>query len=281
MNKELLSPPLGTLLPPGRMITADEGDSDVAPLWLSDDAASAGLWARLRAEHAATGWWPLLLDRLGPGDDEFRPWASGELNPEDMSSPEAHSPAQLLATWWEMYAQDEHAQDGNGNGNGDGEAPRSPDGPPALTAPFGLSWPGCAPGQEPAADPDAAAAAFAQLFAARRPHLRLGLVAADRGADALTAVGWSGPANYDNDTAKYSAVVRDWERRFGARVVAVGFATLHLSVAAPPTDKEDALLVAAEHFAVCPDNLWQGSQPSLDSYAEHLIGAGQWEFWWD
>ncbi|MFK8849692.1 DUF4253 domain-containing protein [Streptomyces sp. Ac-502] len=280
MNKEPPSPPLGTLLPPGRMITADEGDSDVAPLWLSDDAASAGLWARLRAEHAATGWWPLLLDRLGPGDDEFRPWASGELYPQDMSSPEDHSPAELLAAWWEKHAQDSHTHDSHTQ-DGEDAAPQSPDGAPAATAPFGLSWPGRAPGREPAADPDAAAADFAQLFAARKPHIRLGLVAADSGADALTAVGWSGPMNYDNDTAKYSAVVRDWERRFGARVVAVGFATLHLSVAAPPTDKEDALLVAAEHFAVCPDLLRQGPHPSLDAYAEHLTGAGHWELWWD
>ncbi|MGW7340135.1 DUF4253 domain-containing protein [Streptomyces sp. NPDC054808] len=57
----------------------------------------------------------------------------------------------------------------------------------------------------------------------------------------------SGPCNYDDDTAKFSTVVRDWEHRFGARVVAVGFATLHLSVAAPPADERAALLVAAEH----------------------------------
>ncbi|MFE1203676.1 DUF4253 domain-containing protein [Streptomyces sp. NPDC058762] len=56
----------------------------------------------------------------------------------------------------------------------------------------------------------------------------------------------SGPCNYDA-TAKFSTVVRDWEHRFGARVVAVGFATLRLSVAAPPADERAALLVAAEH----------------------------------
>ncbi|MEU7162193.1 DUF4253 domain-containing protein [Streptomyces chrestomyceticus] len=276
MNTELLGPPADIALPPGRMITSDEGDGDVAPLWLSDGAAPAGLWARLCAEHAATGWWPLLLDSLDPGGDEYRPWASGELYPQDMSSPQAHSPADLLATWWGKHAHDSLAQEGE---EGGGE--QSPDGSPAATAPFGLSWPGCAPGREPAADPEAAAVAFARLFAARRPHVRLGLVAAGSGADALTAVGWSGPMNYDNDTAKYSAVVGDWERRFGARVVAVGFSALHLSVAAPPTEKEDALLIAAEHFAACPDLLWQDCHPSLDSYAEGLIGAGHWELWWD
>ncbi|MFE5491809.1 DUF4253 domain-containing protein [Streptomyces virginiae] len=57
-------------------------------------------------------------------------------------------------------------------------------------------------------------------------------------------------------------VLRDWEHRFGARVVAVGFDTLHLSVAAPPMSGQDALLVAAEHFALSPDNIWQGSRPT-------------------
>lgn len=95
-------------------------------------------------------------------------------------------------------------------------------------------------------------------------------------------MGWDGPLNHDNDTAKFSAVVRSWEQRFGARVVAVGPATLHLSVAAPPTATEDALLVAAEHFAFCPDNVWQNSHPhALTAYAERLIDTHCWEFWWD
>ncbi|MEU8489531.1 DUF4253 domain-containing protein [Streptomyces sp. NPDC048641] len=76
-------------------------------------------------------------------------------------------------------------------------------------------------------------------------------------------------------------MVRDWEVRFGARVVAVGFSTLHLSIATPPVRAEDALAVAAEHFAFCPDNIWQGSYPDLASYADDLIDLNCWEFWWD
>ncbi|WP_446040814.1 DUF4253 domain-containing protein [Streptomyces sp. SID1121] len=39
-------------------------------------------------------------------------------------------------------------------------------------------------------------------------------------------------------------------------------------LAAPPVSERDALLVAAEHFALCPDNIWQGSRPStLAAYA--------------
>ncbi|MER8029869.1 DUF4253 domain-containing protein [Streptomyces bauhiniae] len=129
---------------------------------------------------------------------------------------------------------------------------------------------------------DQLAADYAQVFLAGHPRSRLGLVTAASGAEALTAAGWSGPANYDNDTAKFSAVLSDWEDRFGARVVAVGFSTLHLSVAAPPTTEEDALLVAAEHFAFCPDNVWQGRPPyTLAAYAERLTHVHNWDFWWD
>ncbi|MHA4814087.1 DUF4253 domain-containing protein [Streptomyces aculeolatus] len=85
----------------------------------------------------------------------------------------------------------------------------------------------------------------------------------------------------DNDTAAFAAVVRDWEDRFGARVVGVGFSTLHLSVAAPPAGIEDAVAVAAEHFAFCPDNVWQGTHDNLTDYAENLVNLNCWDFWWD
>ncbi|MEU4805583.1 DUF4253 domain-containing protein [Actinosynnema sp. NPDC023587] len=88
--------------------------------------------------------------------------------------------------------------------------------------------------------------------------------------------------NHVDDTALISAVVRDWEDRFGVRVVAVGFATLYLSVANPPTTLEEALRVAAEHFAFCPDNVWQrDGAPTLRAYAEQLVDSDVWAFWWD
>ncbi|MFK4152923.1 DUF4253 domain-containing protein [Streptomyces fungicidicus] len=81
---------------------------------------------------------------------------------------------------------------------------------------------------------------------------RLG--AAASGVEALAAAGWASLCNYDNDTAKLSAVISDWEHRFGACVASAGF-TLHLSVAAPPVDEHGALSVAAEHFALRPNNI--------------------------
>jgi hypothetical protein len=60
----------------------------------------------------------------------------------------------------------------------------------------------------------------------------------------------------------------------------VGFDTLDLSVAAPPVTIEQARHIAAEHYAFCPDNIWQGGA-GFEEYAADLVDADHWSFWWD
>ncbi|HTJ69551.1 MAG TPA: DUF4253 domain-containing protein [Actinospica sp.] len=197
-------------------------------------------------------------------DAEFRPWESGELYPSRMTSPDRHGAADLLAEWWSEYS-DERVTSGLPS-----SILRDPSLFPAASA------------RPTAAKAMIAAGEYADRFLASRPQVRLGLVVAESGAHALAAVGWDGPLNYDNDTGKFAAVVASWQDRFGARVVSVGGGTLDLSVAEPPTALEDALAVASEHFAFCPDNVVQGSRPyTIAAYAERLIGAPGWSFWWD
>lgn len=43
---------------------------------------------------------------------------------------------------------------------------------------------------------------------------------------------------------------------------------------------DEAEALAAEHFAFCPDNVTQGCG-SLRAYAESLVDAHAWSFWWD
>ncbi|WP_435132177.1 DUF4253 domain-containing protein [Actinacidiphila sp. bgisy144] len=260
---------LATALPSGRTVLSDEGRGEIHSLWLSDGPATVDLVTSLRAEHSQSGLFPLLLDALDHQEHDYRPWGSGELFPEALTSPDAHQPASLLASWWHGYT-DIHEDDDN----------LTPDQQLAVTAPFGRSWPGLARSGNQRCDPDQLADEYAAVLLGRRPWLRLGLIAASSGAAALTTAGWQGPANYDNDTAVFSAVLRDWEHRFGARVVCAGFSTLELSVAAPPADVDAALAIAAEHFAFCPDNVWQGSG-SLTAYAKQLVNAHDWGFWWD
>ncbi|PRY44488.1 DUF4253 domain-containing protein [Umezawaea tangerina] len=255
-------------LPPGRPVVSEEEEGDRPAFWLSDKPAPEGLWARLRAEHARSGLWPLLLDALDDDDEEYRPWGNGEVVPGDMSSPADHDPAKLLATWWDDYTSE----------NPDDTL--TPAERLAVTAPYGHTWPGLSQPPPARIDPDRAADGLAEQLLAGHNSMRLGLVAATRGSDALTTAGWTGPVNHTNDTAEISAVLRNWEDRFGARIIGLGFATLVLSISSPPTTQAEALAVAAEHFAFCPDNIWQGTE-TLSAYAERLINDHSWTFWWD
>jgi hypothetical protein len=249
-------------LPPGRVVQATEGDQRPA-LWLSDAPSPPGLWARLRAAHGGSGLWPLLLESLS--SDDSRPWVEGELWPAEMSAPDQFTAGAVLAEMWAGHT--EHHDD---------------DEPSAELAPFGTRWPGLTARPAVLGPPDETADGFADEFLAAKPRVRLGLIAADRGADALAVAGWMGPANYTNDTGRLAAVLRDWEERFGARVVGVGFDDLYLSVAAPPQTDDEALRVAAEHFAFCPDNVWQSRPPyTLRAYAARILGQPVWTFWWD
>ncbi|MGI5174846.1 DUF4253 domain-containing protein [Dactylosporangium sp. CA-152071] len=257
----------GVVLPEGRLVHGNEGEDDQPTMWVSDGPATRQLWTALRAAHEKSGLWPLLLDHLR--GDTARPWDDGELWPADMSDPGAWDAQALMAGWW----ADHTSIDDSDN--------LSPAERLAVTAPYGQRWPGLAAPQPVGDDPDLHADECVSVMLAGNPGLRLGLVATARGTDSITAAGWQGPANYDNDTAKLSAVLRSWEHRFATRVIGVGFAELYLSVAAPPTDHAAALTIAAEHFAFCPDNVWQGSAPDFTTYASRLIDAPIWSFWWD
>lgn len=241
-------------LPPGELILSED---DQPALWLSDEPVEPGLWARLRAGHERSGFWPLLLRP----DDDGGPW--NEIDFDGLTAPADHDPEAVLRTWWETYAGDEDEN---------------------FIAPFGETWPDTpAPTPPHRLDADKHADAVANSVLADLPGMRLGLVAAGSGAEALTAAGWQGPLNHTNDTAKFSAVVGDWERRYGARVIAIdGWATLYLSITAPPTDRDQARRTSAEHFAFCPDNFWQGAaNATIRNYAHQLVGSEMWTFWWD
>ncbi|MEV6956490.1 DUF4253 domain-containing protein [Streptomyces sp. NPDC051183] len=259
-------PDLG--LPPGALITRPGRRlrRAVPLLWVSDAAVGGDCLAGHRGgAPAALGLYPVLLqDRRGL--EEW--WRLRELYPERMSDPGDHDARQVLREHWSGAVPDpEEGAEGA-----------------ELIAPFGRDWPGQAAPLIAGQDPEAAAGALARDLVRDGgclPSPRLALVPAGRGADVLAAIGWGGPANHENDTARIAAVLRSWEDRFGARVVALGFDELHVSVAAPPRTRAEALAVAAEHFAFCPDNVWQGSG-SIRAYAdEALTGSAHWSFWWD
>ncbi|GIJ20628.1 hypothetical protein Vlu01_12520 [Micromonospora lutea] len=257
---------LAVPLPPGRTVRGDKGDGERPVLWVSDGPAPAGLWPQLHAAHEASGLWPLLLDQL----DGDRSWP-GELWLERTSSFAQHDVERLLAGWWASHT-----------GTDDEDDMFSPAERIAITAPYGQDWPGPAPSARPRVTPQRHADHWAEQLAQTQPTMRLGLVAAERGSAALAPMGWQGAINYASSTSELSLVLASWEDRFGVRVIGVGSAELYLSVAAPPGDLAEALPIAAEHFAFCPDNIWQGQRPcTLAGYADRLVDAPTWAFWWD
>jgi hypothetical protein len=140
-------------------------------------------------------------------------------------------------------------------------------------APFGRRFPGLAP-----ATPGSRPSSIARHVNGYEG--RLGLVPVRRPADVLAAVGWAGSANYTDDPEGMTVVLRSWEYRFDAYLIALGFDIITLAVARPPLDQRTALRIAAEHFAFCPDNIWQGIG-TVRKYAEYLVNLPRWDFWWD
>ncbi|MDX3753774.1 DUF4253 domain-containing protein [Streptomyces sp. AK08-02] len=249
---------LGLALPAGRLIDAtDDGPWHEPLLWHADAPSAPGGWTAHHDACRAAGLVPVVIE-VGDGQGGPENW---ELTPADTSYPGDHDAEEVLTGFWEEYAAQDEA------------------------------WPGLAPsalGATPAAEQtaaDALAARLADALLAPGSSLkepRLALVPARRSADIPAAVGWSGAANYESDTARLCAVLRSWEDRFGIRVLALTFNQLVLSVATPPTTLAEAEAAAAEHFAFCPDNITQGTHTTLRAYAEHELLAKQtWSFWWD
>jgi hypothetical protein len=241
---------LGLRLPAGELVDAtDDGPWHEPLLWLTGARAAPGDWAAVRAAAPGVGLLPVVLE-VGAGHEGPRQW---ELMPAEVSYPGDHDAEEVLAELWDEY----------------GEA----------------DWPGPADGLRSGADPDSVADGVVDSLLRDGGSLkdaRLGLVPARRSADVPAAIGWTGAVNHEGDVGRLCAVLRSWEDRFGIRVVALGFDTLLVSVAAPPTTLAEAEAVAAEHFAFCPDNIWQGSEPSLTAYAErHVLDQPVWQFWWD
>ncbi|MFD7169707.1 DUF4253 domain-containing protein [Streptomyces violascens] len=148
-------------------------------------------------------------------------------------------------------------------------------------APFDR-WPGLAPAADRAVDdPDKVARRVFAQWAADNPdqvsRCHLALVAADRSADIPAVMGWDA----DAPLALLCSLLRSWEDRFGARVLAAVGSTVHVSVAHPPRTGEQALHIALEHVLTTADNVIKDPPTPYPDYAASLIDNNLWSFWWD
>lgn len=243
----------GVALPDGSLYSpmAEGGSRGEDPvIWASvRPVANLGqIWSRLAAAFSETGVWPFVIDASYgfKGFDDYLMDVPRGRHTEAL--------AILRKSWNDMVSFDKEFPD-------------------EEIAPFGKAFPGLAdpmPGDRPSS--------IDHLVAAASGHL--GLVAVNRPADILDAVGWMGAANYDGDPLDMTTVLRSWELRFDAYVVGLTTDTLTLAVGRPPRDVRSATAIAAEHFAFCPDNIQQGVG-SISEYARLLVNESLWPFWWD
>jgi hypothetical protein len=262
-------------LPPGQLVTPNLGFGRQwtgGPVyWVSQQplADAPQQWARLQALQDRTGLRPLLL---GGSDDQLEPCDRSEIDALDAETI-------LVREWNNFVTLREQAA---GDTAWKDEVPESvwiPDdpGPPFAT------WPGLAPPGTRGRDPEA----VAREVVARRllprmysfDQVHLGLVPATRSADVPALLGDLAATNYLR-VADLSAVLRSWEDRFGARVVALTDG-LYLSVAAPPLAWEHAEHLALEHLLICPDNLTNQPVWTFPSYVDRIHATDLWKFWWD
>lgn len=252
-------------LPPGEILTEQStrsGNDGPALCWISGEPPSAQLLAALRADHPRSGLLPLLVC---DSDEVYGERCTiGVVTPEPLDHIDRWSAAEVMRRIWDGLWQ---SDDDLG---------------PAYDldtlAPFDHHCPGLAGPGNLLADPDILANQQVRRYVDE--DTRVALVPVSRGADVLTAVGWSGAANHVSRTAGLSAMLRSWEDRFGARVLRLGPDRLDLSVSAPPHEARHAAAVAAEHWTFCPDRVLQETGRLAD-YAHEIRGRRTWSFWWE
>ncbi|MFD8806168.1 DUF4253 domain-containing protein [Streptomyces sp. NPDC059597] len=251
-----MSPTLPSGLPPGRLLPAG-----TAAVWLSDRpvADPVAVWARCERARDDTGLWPLLIatPEVRPGETDLT--AVGTLDLSGVLERSWRSYRRAQVKWLAMS-----------------EGADSPGEDPG--APFD-HWPGLAAGvpASQGAPHSTARTALTRLmtgpYPLTAPHVAL--VPAARSADLPAVIGWQAKV----PLPFLCALLRGWEERFGARVVAFDRETIHVSVARPPGDADHAGHLALEHVLSGADNVGDGTVRYSD-YAAGLVGAPLWSFSW-
>jgi hypothetical protein len=253
-------------LPPGRFLSRG-----LARMWVSDQFPQnlERLWPRLLREQRQHGLVPLLCwpDAMGGSLD---PKHVGAVRLEKaLAADFAEYRRRRLRFWTDPTPVPVP--------EGIEPWPHDP-GPPFE------QWPGLAPEMpltsEGATPEEAASCLPAGLMDTGWSGLyecRLVLVPVPRGSDALALIGWAAEA----PLLLLCALLRSWEDRFGARVVAMSGSELYVSVARPPVEAEHAGLLALEHVLSTADNIVDDPPKPFPEYAAELVGRTSWSFWWD
>ena len=252
-------------------------------MWQSDDPVTdaIGLWEYCDRSAAATGVWPVLSGRF-----PYHPITPQRL-PYPVRVGDFDLEAELEGLWHALRARQAEGPHLGGYPDDFGDAAEFM---AAEAEAWRHRWPPYEewPGLAPAAPDSGVDAAQAHRFVLQQLVLpfppaaepmrpwgpRLALVRAERPADIPAVMAWDAEAPHQ----LLSAMLRSWEDRFGARVVAFEGAKLHVSVTKPPLTEAQASHVAFEHVLLGDDN---NKGVHFADYARSLVGHRYWLFWWD
>lgn len=98
-------------------------------------------------------------------------------------------------------------------------------------------------------------------------------------AEAFARLRW-GDWNACPPPEMHMALLRSWRQRFGAELVGLSGDTLTLRVKHRPKTRSEALNLAREAYAYCPDSVDQGLG-NLSNLAAAMMADEWWGFWWD
>lgn len=238
------------------------------------------VWAELSEMSAETGLVPFIARTHF--SDPHRPWDDGRSrppsdlgDPADLAVASQIDVASALRASWDRLAEfppEDEEEDPEESEWWQREHARA-------IAPFFDGFPGLAPACTQPLDHRQVRDAISGL-----PPARIGLAVADRPADALAAMGWL-PGNWFEGIGELTAVLRSWEDRFGARLLAVGFDEFKLLAERPPRGRSAGQHLAAEVFALSPNEFFcawdEEALTDLNDIADSLIRSPIWGFWWD
>lgn len=111
-----------------------------------------------------------------------------------------------------------------------------------------------------------------------RPTCYLGLMPA-RASWEVPAVLHFGSRADCPASAEHASVLARWERMYAAEIVGMTHATLELTVGHPPSEREQALALAYEQLAYCPNVVVQGTL-TIERLAATLLNGRVWFFGW-
>jgi Domain of unknown function (DUF4253) len=218
-------------------------------------------WQRLRAAHEAVRHWPVLLDPDAPSYFTERDAAARGDNDaaalsELLDKASRLDGQQLLAEWGrrrlEVFGEEvaRHARD---ELHGRGVWPSGPRRQPKL------------------------------LYSLARGDTRevlVALVPAQAPWEIPAVIGYGGWNRYP-DPEDHVAILRYWNDRYGAELVAMTGTTVELTVRRPPRTRPQALALAWEYFVYNDGYYDYYGAEDITQLAAGLLGADTWIAWWD